>query len=237
MEDLTAKQALDIVRPSKFLGVEDWGALEGMMPELLDTNRKKQIWRTETEMRISVLNDMKHPTDGSKYWQAVREQACFFDALVSLSFEYRKNNLKLRRLAVKLASLEDELDIEECQIDIEELDYRRADMELQAKDRMRELKLWSEIKGELESKGGFDKENVDTDQLVGYAKRFILEAHNAMATGANLSVSEAGNLFGLAQAAVSKANEKGLLGQVLAGLPLALVDAVLPAIGFKKLEA
>ena len=35
--------------------------------ELTDTWSKRQIFRTETEMRVSVLNDVKHPTPASKY--------------------------------------------------------------------------------------------------------------------------------------------------------------------------
>ena len=51
------------------LGEEDSKAVAVLRDELVDNWRKKQIFRTETEMRISVLNDAKHPTDASKYWQ------------------------------------------------------------------------------------------------------------------------------------------------------------------------
>ena len=40
--------------------------------ELKDTWIKKQVYRTETEMRVSVLNDAKFPTNAGKYWQCVR---------------------------------------------------------------------------------------------------------------------------------------------------------------------
>ena len=41
---------------------EDVKAFKNMVGELRDTWTKKQIFRTETEARISVLQDMKYPT-------------------------------------------------------------------------------------------------------------------------------------------------------------------------------
>jgi len=32
-----------------------------------------KIFRTETEIRVGVLDDGRHPTKAAKYWQAVRE--------------------------------------------------------------------------------------------------------------------------------------------------------------------
>jgi hypothetical protein len=46
---------------------EDAQSIVALKEELTDTWTKKQIFRTETEMRISVLNDGKHPTQASKY--------------------------------------------------------------------------------------------------------------------------------------------------------------------------
>ena len=41
---------------------EDVNALKGMLSELKDTWTKKQIYRTETEARFSVLQDNSYPT-------------------------------------------------------------------------------------------------------------------------------------------------------------------------------
>ena len=45
-----------------------------MVPELQDTWIKKQMFRTETEMRFSVLSDNKYGTNAAKYWQSVRNK-------------------------------------------------------------------------------------------------------------------------------------------------------------------
>ena len=84
------------------LPTKDNGFINKIKNELNDTMSKRQMFRTETEMRFSVLNDGKHPTKASKYWQSVREQGVFIENLHTLSFEYRRNLVKLKRKQQKL---------------------------------------------------------------------------------------------------------------------------------------
>ena len=135
--------------------------------ELRDTWTKKQVFRTETEMRMSVLQDAKYPTKASKYWQCVREQNVFLENLMSLSFDARRNEVKLKRLEEKLLKEEDPLKKELLQIDIDEKTYSVANMQLVARDRMREIKLWSVLKKEFND-GSFDDKDVNTHQLDSY---------------------------------------------------------------------
>jgi len=135
--------------------------------ELRDTWTKKQVFRTETEMRMSVLQDAKYPTKASKYWQCVREQNVFLENLMSLSFDARRNEVKLKRLEEKLLKEEDPLKRELLQIDIDEKTYGVANMQLVARDRMREIKLWSVLKKEFND-GSFDDKDVNTHQLDSY---------------------------------------------------------------------
>ena len=135
--------------------------------ELRDTWTKKQVFRTETEMRMSVLQDAKYPTKASKYWQCVREQNVFLENLMSLSFDARRNEVKLKRLKQKLEKETDELKKELLQIDIDEKTYSVANMQLVARDRMREIKLWSVLKKEFND-GSFDDKDVNTHQLDSY---------------------------------------------------------------------
>ena len=132
--------------------------------ELRDTWTKKQVFRTETEMRMSVLQDAKYPTKASKYWQCVREQNVFLENLMSLSFDARRNEVKLKKLKQKLEKEEDELKRELLQIDIDEKTYSVANMQLVARDRMREIKLWSALKKEFND-GSFDDKDVNRHQL------------------------------------------------------------------------
>ena len=135
--------------------------------ELRDTWTKKQVFRTETEMRMSVLQDAKYPTKASRYWQCVREQNVFLENLMSLSFDARRNEVKLKKLKQKLETEKDPIKLELIQIDIDEKTYSVANMQLVARDRMREIKLWSLLKKEFND-GSFDTKDVNTHQLDSY---------------------------------------------------------------------
>ena len=164
IQDLIEKEAPNL---NNLLEPEDVSIFNGMTEELRDTWTKKQMFRTQTEMEFSVLNDAKYPTNAAKYWQCVREQNVFLENLMSLSFEYRRNEVKIKRLEKKVAEETDELKIELAQIDLDEKNYSKASMQLTARDRMREIKLWSMYKKKYDD-GKFDTKNVDTHQLESY---------------------------------------------------------------------
>jgi hypothetical protein len=172
--DVSLIAATDDLKPIlSELNPSDSKAVYAIRDELADNWKKKQLFRTETEMRISVLNDAKHPTNASKYWQSVREMSAMFDALIGLSFDMRRHKLTEKKLVKKMEKAiekDDELVIEGLQIDIDEHSWSKANMKQTAEDRVRELSTWSQIKSELND-GSFDSENVDTHQAVSYLHR------------------------------------------------------------------
>jgi len=155
------------VHLNNLLPTEDVNIFKEMVEELKDTWTKKQVFRTETEARISVLQDMKYPNKASKYWQCVREQNVFLENLMTLSFEYRRNDIKIKRLEKKLKDEKDELKRELWKVDLDEKTFSKASMELVAKDRMREIKMWSKLKIEFDD-GTFDTKDVNKHQLESY---------------------------------------------------------------------
>lgn len=223
---------LNIIKSTAILTPQDFEALSAVSEELKDTLQKRQVFRTETEMEVSVLNDIKHPTKASKYWQAVREQAVMFENLVTSSFDHRRNEVQIKRLNKKLEEATDEFDREEIQIDLDECMFKKTNLELAAKDRIREIQLWSKIKSELDD-GTFDTKDVNSHQLVSYAQRFILQASNAPR---DMPVAEANNLKGQLISAVKEVEARGLLDQVLSGLPAPIVQQVLIDSGTLRLE-
>lgn len=152
------------VHLNNLLETEDLKSFKSMVEELRDTWTKKQIFRTETEMKVAVLDDGRYPTRASKYWQCVREQNVFLENLMSLSFDYRRNEAKIKQLEKKLETETDEYKKELYQIDLDEKIYGKANMELVARDRLREIKLWSKFKAEYDD-GSFDTKNVNTHQF------------------------------------------------------------------------
>jgi hypothetical protein len=152
---------------NNLLDPEDVKEFKAMTAELRDTWTKKQVFRTETEMRMSVLQDAKYPTKAAKYWQCVREQNVFLENLMSLSFDCRRQEAKVKWLEKKLKSETDEYKLEKYQIDLDEARYGLANMQLVARDRMREIKLWSTLKKEFDD-GSFDTQDVNRHQLDSY---------------------------------------------------------------------
>jgi N-acetyl-beta-hexosaminidase len=165
--DITSLIEKEAPNLNNLLEPEDVSIFKEMTGELRDTWTKKQMFRTQTEMEFSVLNDAKYPTNAAKYWQCVREQNVFLENLMSLSFEYRRNEVKIKKLEKKVAEETDELKIELAQIDLDEKNYSKASMQLTARDRMREIKLWSMYKKKYDD-GKFDTKNVNTHQLESY---------------------------------------------------------------------
>jgi len=160
---------------SEILDKEDVNDFKKLLPELKNSWAKKQIFRTETEMRFSVLSDNKYPTKAAKYWQSVREQTSHFNSLVGLSFDYRKNEIEIKKIEKKLKQEKDDLEREILLIELDRFLFYKADMELTAKDRMREISTWSKIKQELND-GSFDDENVNTHQAESYRLKLQEEA-------------------------------------------------------------
>ena len=180
---------------NNLLDPEDVKEFKAMTAELRDTWTKKQVFRTETEMRMSVLQDAKYPTKAAKYWQCVREQNVFLENLMSLSFDCRRSEAKVKWLEKKIESEKDEYKLEKYKIDLDEARYGLANMQLVARDRMREIKLWSTLKKEFDD-GSFDTQDVNRHQLDSY---HLIMKNKAETLTAGSSQPEVFNVLGQLQ--------------------------------------
>jgi len=170
------KDVKDIIQKEEthlnnLLEQQDLTDFKGMVDELRDTWTKKQMFRTETEARFSVLQDNRYPTKGAKYWQCVREQSSYLDNLMTLSFDYRRNEAKITWLEKKIDKEEDEYKKTKYEIDLDECRFAKASMEKTAKHRMREIKMWSKLKGEFND-GSFNDKDVNEHQLESYGLQY-----------------------------------------------------------------
>ena len=168
--NITTKLETESKYLSNILDKDDVKSFKKLIPELQDTWMKKQMFRTETEMRFSVLSDNKYPTRAAKYWQSVREQNTHFENLVHLSFDARKNDVEIKKLQRDIKKEKDPLEKELKQVELEEKMYSKAQMELVAKHRMREVATWSKLKLEFDD-GNFDKKDVNKHHAHSYLLR------------------------------------------------------------------
>jgi len=110
-------------------------------------------------------------------------------------------------------------------IDLEEVLFRKRHMEVAARNRMRELKLWSQIKSELEPQV-VDTGNPNTHQLVSYTRRFLQQAAHLTE---QTPVAERNNLLGQLQTALRWCEQRGVLHEVN-------VERYLPSRELKRIE-
>jgi hypothetical protein len=180
---------------NNLLEQEDLNSFKGMVEELRDTWTKKQMFRTETEARFSVLQDNRYPTKASKYWQCVREQSSYLDNLMTLSFDYRRNEAKIKWLEKKIETEQDEYKLTKYKIDLDEARFGKASMEKVAKHRMREIKMWSKLKKEFND-GSFNDKDVNEHQLESYGLQYF---EKAKTLNEHSSESEKFNILGQLQ--------------------------------------
>ncbi len=231
----------NIIQGSDILTKDDFDKLTPLTQELKETFIKSQVFRTRTEMEVSVLNDIKFPTPTLKYWQAIREQNVMFGELVMLSYEYRKNIVEIKQLQIKIKKIEQidetnltdeaKLDVELLQIEIERKMFISKGQEKTAKDRIREIKAWSEIKErEAAQMSKEDLANVENGQLIGYTIRWLKQS---IEMGNNGSPAERQNLIGQLRSGMLACIDQGIIDKVLEGFSEEVKNKVKTDYGIK----
>jgi hypothetical protein len=176
------------IKDFDLLNESDIKTLNLLSPELKRSFESNQIWRSETEMRYSVLNNLRFPTAKSKYWQSVREQSVFYQELILLVFTYEKESGYLDLYRAELLDLDQDTLKGRARIkiknaEIKEKEFALYNMKLQAKDRLRELKLWEKIKNEqLKLDPTIDIDDFSSHHKEMYEKRWTKEMDLARMT-------------------------------------------------------
>jgi len=153
----------------------------------LALNEVSQKWRTETEARFSVLNDVKFPFPASKYWQSIREQIVFFTQLIYLICDYqsKEGELELEEIKyeeIKTNTRKDKAMKKIIGSNINKIKFQLTDMRVRSKDRVREIVMWEKLKNEQIAKEDFDINDVNKHQKKSYQKRWQLEKQIAELT-------------------------------------------------------
>jgi len=249
LEDDRSQRYLTDVKKAKFLPKVLEERIAVLAPELNHVFKTQTIWRTETEIRCSVLNDMNFPDNASKYHQAKLEQLVFFEQLLHLSFDFRKLQENLIIKETEIEELEEKLEninlkswerkrleakLSKKNIEREELTYDVQNMQIQAKERVREIDVWSRVKEELDD-GSFDKDNKDQNQLISLTRRYITEASRAVQVGRNGDISSYNNIIAQFEMLVKECHDRGILVEVLEvfGLDSQIVKWVLEYFGLQ----
>lgn len=209
---------IDIISKTPILSDEEKQQILSISESMNKAYNNSQIFRTLTEATISVLNDVKHPTDASKYFQCLRELNVHQCELVGLLFEYQKKQQLMVICLSEIQELEEELKVHKsseekktyiinrinAQINIKKIELREYSFQLKnmrkiALGRKQELLIWDNIIKKLEPsliKDGISTIDPDDHQLISYAIKFIKQTINTLGNNPNYSISEINNLFG-----------------------------------------
>ena len=164
---------------SELLGSKEIDNLISIQPELLKAFKTNQIYRTEPEARVSVLNDTSFPTIPSKYWQSVREQMTHFTNLIYLAIETEKKQGELDLINAKIELLpKTKIGRAKKRImmaEIKMIEFGFAEQQLVANDRVREVMMWEKIKKECVKKEKFNTEDVAHHQMKALKERYEIE--------------------------------------------------------------
>lgn len=222
-------EPLVTIRSADVLEPKDMQKLEELAPELLHASNTITIFRTTTEAICSVLDDVHHPTPASKYHQAKLEQSVMFNCLIENSLDYRETLAKLKIAEAEMKKLVKQRDvmmiscaepedieianakIEKQQVKIDRLVYRLEQLRREAKDRLRELIMWSDIKATLKQVSEFDIDNKDTDQLIALTKRYCRETLIIWNDRTSADVGSRINIIGQAITLIRECIRRGLL--------------------------
>ena len=192
------------------LSEDDAKTVLGLKDTFVKILNTQQIYRTETEMRVSVLNDGQHPTNASKYWQAIREMGSMFEEIIRDSFNLRRHAILKDAQEIRLQKSIDKgntIKQRYIEIDMEEWNYDHQQQHRQLKDRIREVKIWGQILKELND-GSFDDTDVNSHQAKSYAMSF---QNKVSALPESASSSEVMNLVGPLTTLKRLQNNKGNL--------------------------
>lgn len=182
-----SKLGLDKIKNVEILNETDVNTITELSTELQRVFQVKQIWRTETEMKYSVLNDIHFPTPAAKYFQCVREQDAFFSELMKLSCDYqiKQGELEIAEIEfneIDKTSMKGKAKAKIKDGEIKLMKFSLIQMRLAAHDRVREIKLWEKLKNELCENNDFDINDVSKHQIESYKARWEKELNIATQT-------------------------------------------------------
>ena len=221
------KDASKVITSTPLFNESEKKQLLDVSENMEKAHQNSQVFRTDTEVRISVLNDIKFPTPASKYYQALREMNVHQSELVNLLYDYESKKQDIKILEADIMKFQEKLDesnkehekirwkarVEQKKIEINKEAFMLKNMKRTADGRKQEVLQWDKIIKELEPillEANIPTDNVDSHQKLSYAMRFIRQTINAFSTNAEMSVSESNNLLGQLFTNMKVIREEGL---------------------------
>jgi hypothetical protein len=189
------KDASIPINDSPLFTEEEKKSLIAVSESMEKAHRNSQVFRTDTEARMSVLNDIKFPTPASKYYQSLRELNVHQNELVNLLYDYEDKKQDLEIIKADILELQSTLDddllvpvrmrteskIKKLQIETQKILFLLKQLKRIAEGRKQEILQWDKILKELEPKlidSKIPLDDPDAHQKISYFIRHIRQAQN-----------------------------------------------------------
>ena len=180
---------LDILRNTDLVTQDNLSFLNEHKENFENRLRTRSLFRSKFEIEASVLREDEHPTDDSKYWQAIGESTVQLQELITLSYENGKHEADLELLEAEIEELEDSLlyaeksfetkkieaKIKKKRIELEQGRFNSILQKKTAKERMREIVTWEEIISKLEPELKYGSEDFELHHPERYLKRYQIK--------------------------------------------------------------
>jgi hypothetical protein len=197
---------LILIENTKLLSDEKFSKLSELKNKVIAGYENRILFRADYLMRVSVLDDVKHPTADAKYWQANLERSVMYQNLIDMSFNYIEieSDIEIKNALVYLRKQEKTplafAKTHKLEIQIKRLQARLASMKKEADDRMREIIGWTTIMNELEPLLEFPKDDPEQYMAKSYPLRFARQKAMIGQIGAS-DMNGAMNILGLCETA------------------------------------
>jgi len=181
--------------------------LNKISQDLIERMDKLQQFRPKYLMEVSVLKDTRFPTADAKYWQCILERNVHFTNLCFLHFDYLEKLAEIRIKEEYIAELDANSPTPRTKAVIAKIRIQMARLNAQvifarkeAKERVREIRAWTELIAKLEPELKYAKDNPEEHLPESFLMRMGEERKMLEQIGAS-DMAGAMNIIGLGKTA------------------------------------
>jgi hypothetical protein len=223
---------LETIRPMQVVKKEDQTFLAEHKQHFAQVFEKVHIWRTDTQ-KLSIVSDSYHPTDHSKFHQAILEQKVQLEQAFYLAKDFEMKKLEIEELMLDLEDLgetaRDTIRRRKIEIEVQFKKFELEQMTIAMDYRMAEVKGWQKIENDLLERmraRGVAEEDIWTKDAGEVESMFFATLTNLQGLAKTTDGAEANNLLALAKFYVKKVAEAGRLEEYKKRCNIAQLDSL-----------
>lgn len=223
---------LETIRPMQIVKKEDQTFLAEHKQHFAQVFEKVHIWRTDTQ-KLSIVSDSYHPTDHSKFHQAILEQKVQLEQAFYLAKDFEMKKLEIEELMLDLEDLgetaRDAIKRRKIEIEVQFKKFELEQMTIAMDYRMAEVKGWQKIENDLLERmraRGVPEEDIWTKDAGEIESMFFATLTNLQGLAKTTDGAEANNLLALAKFYVKKVAEAGRLDEYKKKCNLSQLDSL-----------